>query len=194
MNKKAQRKRIPDLVGSVENILAVFDKATPRQVAEGVAWYPEGNRIARDIGEGDIELGAGILAALSPRVKWSENIAAAYEVKIHGWTTTQLQLNVKKAAAIRNGAKPLDVLGGKKVRAFYQAILQPGDQNPAAVIDRHAVAVWVGASLTDDQMKPLQRVGVYEKIAQAYSDAAALRGVSTHTVQAVTWVAWRESK
>jgi len=194
MGNKVKRERIPDLVGSVANILKVFDKATPRQIEEGVAWYPEGNRIARDIGEGNIELGAGILAALSPRVKWSENISAAYEVKLHGFITTQLGANVRKAVQIRSGARPLDVLGGKKVRAFYQAILRPGDQNPTAVIDRHAVSVWVGKSQTDKQIKLLQRVGVYEQIATAYSDAAVLRGVSTHTMQAVTWVAWRESK
>ena len=47
------------IAGSVQNILDVFDTATQRQVADGVSWYSVAHEIALDVGDGNLELGAG---------------------------------------------------------------------------------------------------------------------------------------
>ena len=182
------------IVGSVQNILDVFDTATQRQVADGVSWYSVAHEIALDVGDGNLELGAGLLAALSPQVDWAANIAAAYEIKLHGYAKKQTYTNNEKAKRILAGEKPLDVLGGKKVRAFYEAIRNPHGTFQTAVIDRHAVSVWAGYSLAKSELPKLQLKGQYETVASDYAEAASLRNVTVHTMQSVTWVAWREAK
>lgn len=188
------------LVGNVQNILNVFDTATARQIADGASWYDVAHAAAMDIGDGNLNMGAGMLAALSPRKEWTLNVIAAYEVKLHGNKAKgMLPDSRKKAVAIRDGASVMSEIGkrkdtGKKVRAFYEAIRNPRAIFATAVIDRHAVSVWVGETQTDKQLEKLQLKGQYETIATAYAEAASLRNVTVHTMQAVTWVTWRESK
>jgi hypothetical protein len=180
--------------GSVQNILDIYGKATSRQLADGANWYHRGHEIAHVIGSGDVAKGAGILAALSPRLDWDINIAAAHSLVSDGWSKWQTRANNIKALRILAGESPLDVLGGKKVRAFYSAILNPIDPFAVAVIDRHAVAVYCGQSQTDRELVKLQNKGETEAIQEAYQEAASLAGVHVHVVQGVTWVTWREIK
>lgn len=88
--------------------------------------------------------------------------------------------SLAKARAIQQGAQPLRVLGGPKVRAFYRALL--GDRD-AAVVD-----VWVArAAGTDPQLTPAR----YARVEAALRDAAAQARTAVADFQATVWVVTR---
>lgn len=88
--------------------------------------------------------------------------------------------NLAKARAIAAGGKPLTVLSGPKVRAFYRALV--GDDS-AAVIDVWTVraAGWL-TSLTER---------AYALVSRALEIAARKLNTSVTRLQAVAWVAVR---
>ena len=198
------------LVGAEKNILKVWERASGDVITEGSEWYPLARDIANDIGSlledtlGSITVsnpstaidkivsGAGIISALSPQVEWGENIHYAMLLVKDG-TRKHTQANHDKAVRIMNGERPLDVLGGRKVRAFYKAIVAPrGSGEP--VIDRHAVAVYMKRSLTNKQLGYLRNRDVMDRVQGAYIKASKILGVPHHQVQAVTWNEWRLRK
>ena len=188
---------------SVSNILAVYALATADDLREGLAWYQTAHQWCRVQAGSNrphlIARNAGIVAALSPMNAWGNNKRKAAEVisrrgkivavkgKPNG---IGLSVNVNKAIAIYNGADPLDILSGDKVRAFYRTILDPqGDIDP--VIDRHAFDIAVGERTDDKRRGILSRKGVYSEFANAYREAAKVAGIGSAQMQAVTWIAWR---
>lgn len=187
---------------SVSNILAVYNAATAEDLREGLAWYQTAHNWCRVMAKGRPHLiarNAGIVAALSPLNGWGNNKRKAAEViSKRGKIIVEkgkpngigLGSNVEKAIAIYNGAEPLSVLGGDKVRAFYQTILDPqGDIDP--VIDRHAFDIAVGERTDEKRRGALSRKGVYHEFAMAYREAAKIAGIGSAQMQAVTWIAWR---
>jgi hypothetical protein len=66
-----------------------------------------------------------------------------------------------------------------------------GDED-SVTIDTWAVrAALLSPVATKSEQSKLSRVGVYEALANAYRTAAAKRGVSPSTMQAVVWVVIR---
>ena len=188
---------------SVTNILAVYNAATAEDLREGLAWYQTAHDWCR-VQAGSrreylIARNAGIVAALSPLNGWENNKRKAAEVISKRGRITVVKgqpngiglgANVAKAIAIYNGADPLDVLSGDKVRAFYRTILHPqGDIDP--VIDRHAFDIAVGERTDEKRRGILSRKGVYSEFAHAYREAAKVAGIGSAQMQAVTWIAWR---
>ena len=189
---------------SVANILAVYNGATADNIRFGLSWYSVANREAKRMGNGSdryLARNAGIIAALSPMNGWTNNLRKAQQlVSLRGRITVEkgmpngigLGANVAKAIAIYNGMDPLDVLKGDKVTAFYRTILDPtGDIDP--VIDRHAFDIAVGEQTNEKRRGILSRKGVYSEFAAAYREAAAVAGIGSAQMQAITWVQWRES-
>jgi hypothetical protein len=162
--------------------------ATPEQHAEGVSWYADARtfcqQLAADHGV-TLETAAGIVAVLSPMTEWSLNMDRAVMI-LNG--ANGGMLNAAKAVAIRDGADPATVVSGRKVTAFYRAII--GDPD-AIVIDRHAFDVAVGRRTDDRTRKALERVGQYDLFVAAYARAARELGVAPVVVQAVTWTVHR---
>lgn len=189
---------------SVSNVLAVYNGAFAHHMRFGLSWYSIAHREALRMGGGrsqHLSRNAGIIAALSPMNHWTNNLAKARQVvSMRGRITVVkgqpngigLGNNVAKAIAIYNGADPLDVLNGDKVRAFYRTILDPtGDIDP--VIDRHAFDIAVGERTDEKRRSALSRKGVYEEFAHVYREAAKVAGIGSAQMQAITWVAWREA-
>ena len=187
---------------SIANILTVYNLATDDDLREGLAWYQTAHNWCVLQAKGRdhlIRRNAGIVAALSPLNGWGNNKRKAAElISMRGRIVIEagkpngigLGKNVAKAVAIYNGAEPLDVLGGNKVRAFYQTILDPqGDIDP--VIDRHAFDIAVGERTDEKRRGILGRKGVYHEFAMAYREAAKIAGIGSAQMQAVTWIAWR---
>ena len=52
-------------------------KATPGDIATAALWYVEAESIAREIAGGDVEIGASVISAFSPRQRWATNVAHA---------------------------------------------------------------------------------------------------------------------
>lgn len=188
---------------SVSNILAVYGMATADDLREGLAWYQTAHQWCRVQAGSNrphlIARNAGIVAALSPLNGWGNNKRKAAEViSKRGRIVVEpgkpngigLGKNVAKAIAIYNGGDPMEILGGDKVLAFYQTILDPmGDIDP--VIDRHAFDIAVGERTDEKRRGILSRKGVYSEFAAAYREAAKIAGIGSAQMQAVTWIAWR---
>lgn len=176
------------------NVLSVYSRATAEQIRFGLVWYVEANRIARSLDRRRPNRAAGVIAALSPMMNWDSNVNAARAAFAHG-TAMGLGLdnNCVKATRILHGENPLDVLGGNKVRAFYNTIADPLSFT-IPVIDRHAFDIAIGR-VTDDAAKSvLGRKGMYEEFGKVYVNAAKRAGISAPQMQAITWVTWRAEK
>lgn len=192
------------LRGSFRNVLEVAERVSDNNWQAGHDWYPIANHIAEDIGKlsnTNTMSGAGVLAALSPSTSWENNIAQAHEFMHRGYAPYQSRANNDKARRILGGEHPLDVLGGPKVLAFYDAIIEPNNEHSAPVLDRHAIAVYMGHSVPDASKhiryignKSLPQRQVLGRIEGAYRNAADDIGVNVHVLQAATWIQWREDK
>lgn len=169
---------------------AEYRTATTEQREQGHAWYSTAHEIARDQAAEHlvpIEVTAGILAALSPRLSWAKNVLYAERMLSSLGTLDRglLGRSLMHGRAIYDGAAPLDVLNGPKTRAFYQAILSAGESKDA-VIDVHA---W--AMLTGERGGAAPTVKQYRDAASRMSSAAKILGVGVHDVQATGWLTWR---
>jgi hypothetical protein len=176
----------------VRNIMTVWYIASDEEIAEGRAWYSTAHQTARLLADGDVRIGAGLLAALSPQTAWWLNVELACEAFDSGNARRHTSDSCSKANKILAGIDPADVLPmTRKTGHFYRCILDPSD--PVAVcIDRHAYDIAIGIPL-GDWSRGLSAHGRYALLAQCYFEAAQRLGELPSTVQAVTWVAWRNS-
>jgi hypothetical protein len=151
-------------------------------------WYRKAHddcKVIANLYELPLEVFIGVVAALSPRMTWHYNIREAVRL-IHGMRIRAYGANRAKALRILNGEKPLDVLGGNKVRSFYVNILSRGEDDSRVTIDVWALRVALGKHLegqtgyvTDKQ---------YHRLVSAYKDVAKKFGVLATELQAITWV------
>lgn len=169
------------------NILRILERGTVEEISHGKNWYAEANEIARDISGGNIEMGAGVISALSPMMKWDRNVSLARKAFNDGIASGAVGNSVRAANRILAGENPLDVLNGKKVRAFYSAIAGNDD----IVIDRHAFDIAVGKKCVETERTGLSNRDVYERFVRAYARAAIAADMRGCEIQASTWVIWR---
>ena len=85
------------------------------------------------------------------------------------------------------------MLGGNKVRAFYQCNLTAGECG-IPVIDRHSIAVALNRVLSDQERKIYAKGRRYDAIAKAYIEVAEKLQVPVANLQAIVWVSWRKKK
>lgn len=186
---------LPTHQAMVRNILKAYKRATPEQAIAGAQWYSEAHAIAGAIHD-DINAGAAMLAVLSPVLSWEKNVAAAIVAAKPRGTRPAGTLTgswSKARAARRKGAKLDAIVKGEKVRAFWVCIATDGQDPFAVCVDRHAAAIAVGFFLDGKDASRAVSGKNYTRIADAYRDAAARVGVTPATMQAVTWVVWRET-
>ena len=140
-------------------------------------WYRESRRTARALARKHghtLSRSAGVIAALSPRTQWAANISGADHILGGGDTGPGFNANVEKACRIRDGERPLQVLGGPKVTAFYRAIM--GDKH-AAVVD---VWMWRAMGVAPGDVP-------YAVAEAALREAASKAGVAVADFQAIVW-------
>ena len=187
------------------NILGVYHLATAGDRASGSAWYNAAFRVCDMIGANygvDVNTVAGVVAALSPRNRWSRNIADAENmVKLYvaggadaaaGCKVCTFASGKKKALQIlaENITNPDEIraiLNGPKLVEFFTCI---ADDRPDVCIDGHAYSIWVGERITLADVPPISKK-LRETIKADYMAAADILGVSPSTLQAITWVTWR---
>src|SRR5690242_7011215 len=155
----------------------------------GREWYPVAHDLAELLGNGDVRMGAGVIAALSPQVGWERNCDLARDAcagNPHG----QIGANLDKVRAILGGTDPEDVLpASKKTGHFYRNIADPSDPDPVTV-DRHAHDVAVGECY-GSRDRGLGCASRYATLAHAYREAGRRLGELPNVVQAVTWTRQR---
>ena len=175
------------------NLRAVLELATHEDWSAGTSWYNVAHEEARKLSDSyglTVESAAGIIAALSPQTSWEENLRIADALCADRTVSVHTADATRKALAILDGALPLTVLGGKKVRSFYRNILNPNRTGPVT-IDRHAAAILAGLSTPEwnrTHEKKLERKHFYRIATAIYRSAAHEYGLLPHQVQAISWL------
>ena len=171
------------------NLRTARRAASADQVNRGRAWYPVARDIAEMIGNGDVRKGAGVIAALSPRMQWDVNVRKA-TAALAGESYACMGSSMAKVAAILDGADPADVLPtGSKTWNFFHNIIEP--TNPAYV----TIDAWAYRAATGDwsAVGP-KNARDYAEVAAAYIEMAAEFGELPSAFQAGVWNWARETK
>lgn len=171
-----------------------YRHATSAQISAGREWYPTAHSIARDMADHyglTVEQTSGVLSALSPITAWDDNIRRAWQALAdhtnYGTVSRgHTAHSIANVNMILSGEDPNVVLRGNKTNAFYHAIRSAGTVGHA-VVDRHAwnmLLGTVGANAPTDKQ--------YRTAVDMFDRASQILQVPVHTVQAVTWCAWRD--
>ncbi len=183
----------------VANIVDAYHEAVSHNAR---SWYAEAHAYAVEVSlyhDVPLDRVCGIIAALSPSTAWERNLVLAIDMIETGDCAHAYGDAVRKARKIRNGSRPEDVLGGRKVRSFYRNLFDPS--RPGAVtVDRHAYSIALAGredstrtrTLHDSELKRLDRPGVYHLVAGAYRSAARSLGILPQDLQSITWDWWRD--
>jgi hypothetical protein len=177
---------------TVANLETVLALATDDDWSAGLVWYQTAHAEACKLSHAygvTVRQAAGIIAALSPQTSWEENLRiadllCAERANVH---TADAQ---RKALAILDGADPITVLGGRKVRSFYANILAPFHAGPVT-IDRHAAAILAGITTPEwntAHEKVLERKHYYRIATGIYRHAARQYGILPQQIQAIAWL------
>lgn len=190
---------------SPENVLKAYAEATPEMKQQGARWYPDAHIVAKAIGRGDAALGAGVLAAYSPKSSWPVNLFnAAHSIERGkavgpGEGFTAMGQHARSAQKMIDGTHHSQVLKSPKISDFAHLIEHGGDDDPAktrVVVDRHALSVASGHRMSDDDLAhaPMANRHYYEHAADQFRAAAAIashregRFIPPHEMQATTWM------
>jgi hypothetical protein len=183
----------------VKRILDTLNHASPQHRLEGEQWYEVARRFARSIHPNELS-GAGVLAALSPRITWSENQVGARAIcnaAINGEDmpaegVAGLEANRIKAWHIANGDwefSPLEYLnkskGNFKVNNFFRNII---GQKDYVTVDTWTAEIAEGYKVVGT-VKGKQYVG----IEHAYQQASFRSDYSPRDLQAITWCVKRDN-
>ena len=159
--------------------LAIVSTATPRHIEEASTWYAEAQSVAEDVAENlnaSLEQGASVVAALSPRERWSSNVAKALAFSM-GKPVVGLSNNLTMAkASVELG---FDALKGPKTNAFARAIA--GDSG-AVVID-----TWMIRAAGMDPIKGIN-LGQYRDLSKSVVSVAKRVELTPRTTQALIWL------
>ena len=125
------------------NIQSILDMSSTHDICHGIAWYQIAHTIAANIAkrhDRSLQTVIGITAALSPGCQWTKNVIDTIAMLEHGSNAivSTYNANKSKAASIYTGADPDLILGGHKVKSFYQNMMLP-EQDRHITIDRHAI-------------------------------------------------------
>lgn len=184
------------MTATTDNILSTYYAATADEIHAGKTWYLAAHSLAWELDPMRPWNGAGVIAALSPRLRWDKNVSyarLAYSLKGYAiddasnYIPTLTNSRVK-ALRMVNGEHVSDVLGkGLKTNAFWDNILNPYDSE-AVTVDKHAFDI---ANAERTSYSTVITDKAYREIASLYRDAAHIAGIAPLQMQAITWVAWR---
>ena len=155
----------------------------PQHIEQAAVWYIDAQAVAQAVADNlgaSLEIGAAIVAAFSPRERWTINVSKALAFS-QGREVKGLGVNIRTANVARTDG--FKALRGPKTLAFGRAIAGDSD---AIVID-----VWMmrGAGVTKDSPTASQ----YTLISDCVRQLAEEWGLTPRTMQALIWVLARGS-
>lgn len=180
---------------ATKNVARFARRANRKQWEQGARWYEEANLFCVTLANYEnlpAESVVGCLAALSPQCAWSENLRATISmvrVRTVGASSSIYPVNSSKAFSIvHEGANPSEVLGGLKVRAFYNNIANPR-YSRAVTIDTHAARAAFGKyQLDSKEISFAFRAKGNAVIQQAYKNVARRYKILPSKLQATVWL------
>lgn len=187
--------------GGLQNILNVYDQATPEERDYWGRWYHDASGTVQQMADRHnlpLTTVAGVVAVLSPGNKWWMNVRVADKL-IFFWENGALKimgplsaypLNVKKALAILEKGDPSGLINSPKVSVFYNSLVDPAGIEDDIVLDGHALNIWRGDKVNLKQaINPNTKLR--EQIVNDYKEAAKQLGITVQAVQATTWYVWK---
>lgn len=158
-------------------------QATLGQVEAASVWYRDAEEVAEEVArnlDATLEIGASIVAAFSPRERWSSNVSKSIEYSL-GKRPKGLQNNLLMADnAMTMG---FDALKGLKTNAFARAI--------AGDVDAVVIDVWMmrAANMQTDSPSKTQ----YRALSEVTRIVANEFAITPRTTQASIWIVKRGS-
>lgn len=166
-----------------QRLIDIYNGASAATRWEGRDWYSlallEAVQMALQY-HVPVRCAAGIIAALSPRKKWAQNLKQAREL-LKNRTVPGIGHFVRTATSIMNGSDPVLALRGPKTLAFYEAIMGNVD---AVVVD-----VWMLRALGVEKQKITPKQ--YAQYAEVVREAALDCHEHPAEFQAIVWCAIR---
>lgn len=166
-----------------EAFTALVLEANFGHIEQAALWYADAEKVAHEVArnlDADLEVGASVLSAFSPRERWATNIEKAVAFSL-GQKVVGLPNNLKMAkASVELG---FDALNGRKTNAFARAIA--GDEK-AVVID-----IWMMRAAGADHDSPTKTE--YIEMSSAVKRVAERFGLTPRTCQALIWIMVRGS-
>ena len=175
-----------------KNIEKVLSYATPEEKEYWTRWYPGAHALAWKLAkkfDQPLNIVAGVLAVLSPRTDWINNVGFASAALAGNWeeVRTISPENERKAWSLINEGD-FSVIRGDKVHKFFQSIYDPQRFENEVVVDTHAAAIWLGRRVGEiPSISPTVRA----KMTEDYRNAAKTFGITPQGAQALAWVLWR---
>lgn len=194
----------------------IEDKINALPVAElysAARWYVNAHQFAAELAEEfdtTIEVTAGVIAAISPRMAWLRNKAMARKVfeKLSSVETLSpldaaksfhagLYSNFAMAVKIARGEDIANVLTGTKRRSFYNNIVSPSNGDSVtvdtwmvrAIMNTTGMALKPASDLLRKNQIALGGTGIgYYVIAECVRNVAKRMSLIPCQVQAVYWV------
>lgn len=150
----------------------------------GRTWYADARQACTRLAQAHgvaLETAAGVVAALSPRIQWANNLRQA-DNALAGRRVAALGVSVRKAARIVAGECPTVVLAtGPKTLAFWRALCGNLD---AVVLD-----VWMLRALGHESDRVTDRqYRLFAETVRQYADIVAERPA---VFQAIVWCSIR---
>ncbi len=186
-----------DALRGKEGLLNVYQQATDWEKRQGNSYYDrQRGRILTTTRNYPLDHSVGAFCALSPnnseKITYRDLIVCskiADGLIPEGTKTGAYPVNKAKALRILRGEHPLEVLGGRKVLAFYHNTLNPLNSEHVT-IDGHIFSVWKGTRYRVLQV-PHIGIRLYAEIAADIRVAADQSGVSAPQFQATIWLTWK---
>jgi len=170
--------------------LDLMESASPEQREAGLGWYSVAHEEAVLIASTvDITVtrAAAIIAVLSPLTRWQGNLDDAWAIVTDETTHHSLPDNVDKAQRLLADEPISDVLGGRKVRAFWLNISRPMT-TLSIVCDS-----WVARAIGLAPMDVFATYGVYDAVSEGVRRAADTDEIRGNQAQAIGWLVTRDN-
>lgn len=187
---------LPSLRTMRLNIWRALLCASDQEIHDGMTFYEGAHGLCKLIaGMYHISAAqvAGIYAALSPLNTWDTNVANVFDILRDGdrATVNTPHANKRKALRIADGADPLEVLKGNKVRAFYRAIADLSIRD-AVPVDRHLICLALGAKITSNQelRSFASNRSFYSRVEQVYLELGEREGIGNR-LASIAWFVQR---
>ena len=190
---------------NVNNIKAIYSLSTIQEKIDGANLYESAHKIALNLADNyglTLQTAAGVIAALSPRNKWTRNVIDAENLIETFVRDPESAVKIKVCTFNKNKEKALkilrnnqdfftdntrEILSGPKLNEFFNCILGVEDD---VCIDGHAYCIFNGSRTS---LKDVPSIGVKlrKEIKSDFRKAAAKFNISAAQMQAITWVTWR---
>lgn len=161
----------------------LFNQCDKTTIDSGMVWYKTANKIVRHISTThniDVNIVAEVMSALSPAVKWEQNIKDTFNVIKYGneAKVVTYSSNKNKAIKIMNKETSLVFKGAPKTFSFAKNIMLNEDH---VTIDRWILRAF---DLEVKQITPVQ----YIAMQNSFIKVAKELQIKPYQLQAIIWI------